>query len=271
MELSILTECYSFYMQNIPFRRIVTILMYTVMAKGVDVLISYIMRRLEEKRAGVSENGPINLIHTPIFWTVFCFGLLHALILGPMPKPWDIVAPSIIKSTIILVWLFSAVKAVELLVTKKMLEVIFRNKLSDHHFSLVKKLIRVMVIILGLFWILNIWQLNLTPLFASAGIAGIAIALAAKDTLANFFGGISMFMDRTYKTGDYIILESGERGAVVDIGMRSTRVMTRDDVMITIPNSIMSSTKIINESAPQPRFRIRIPVGVAYGSDIERV
>ena len=271
MESSIFTEFYSFYMQNIPFRRIVTILLYTVLAKGVDVLISYIVGRLDEKRAGVSENGLINLIHSPIFWTVFCFGLLHASILGPMPKPWDFVAPSIIKSSIIFVWLLSAVKAVELLITKKMLEVISRNRLSDHHFSLMKKLIRVLVIVLGLFWILNIWHLNLTPLFASAGIAGIAIALAAKDTLANFFGGISMFMDRTYKTGDYIILESGERGAVVDIGMRSTRVMTRDDVMITIPNSIMSSTKIINESAPQPRFRIRISVGVAYGSDIEKV
>ncbi|MDH3348782.1 MAG: mechanosensitive ion channel [Desulfobulbaceae bacterium] len=271
MENNIFSGFYAFYLHNIPFRQFVTILMYIVLAKLTDIMISSLVSRLNKHSDTPSENRFINLIHAPIFWTVFCFGLLHALIIGPLPEPWSIIAPALTKSTIILIWLAAMVKGVELLVTQRMLEIVARNKLSDHHFSLVKKLIRVILIILGLFWVLNVWNLNLTPFFASAGIAGIAIALAAKDTLANFFGGISMFMDRTYKTGDYIILESGERGEVVDIGMRSTRVMTRDDVMITIPNSIMSTTKIINESAPQPRFRIRIPIGVAYGSDVEQV
>jgi len=97
------------------------------------------------------------------------------------------------------------------------------------------------------------------------------VALAARETLANLFGGISIFLDRTYKVGDYIILDSGERGEIVDVGIRSTRIRTRDDVLITIPNSIMASSKIINESAPEPRFRLRLPVGVAYGSDLEKV
>jgi small-conductance mechanosensitive channel len=78
-------------------------------------------------------------------------------------------------------------------------------------------------------------------------------------------------MDNTYKVGEYIILDSGERGEVVEIGIRSTRIKTRDDVIVTIPNSIMANSKIINESAPIPRFRIRVPVGVAYGSDLEKV
>ena len=78
-------------------------------------------------------------------------------------------------------------------------------------------------------------------------------------------------MDNTYKVGEYIILESGERGEVVEIGIRSTRIKTRDDVIVTIPNSIMANSKIINESAPVPNFRVRIPVGVAYGSHIDEV
>jgi small-conductance mechanosensitive channel len=78
-------------------------------------------------------------------------------------------------------------------------------------------------------------------------------------------------MDNAYRVGEYIILESGERGEVVEIGIRSTRIKTRDDVIITIPNSIMANSKIINESAPIPRFRIRVPVGVAYGSNLEKV
>ncbi|MEX1350606.1 MAG: mechanosensitive ion channel family protein [Desulfobacterales bacterium] len=107
--------------------------------------------------------------------------------------------------------------------------------------------------------------------FASAGIAGFAVAMAAKDTLSNLFGGVTIFMDRPFRPGDYIVLDNTERGEVVQIGLRSTRIQTRDDVMITIPNSIITSTKIVNQSSPKPMFRVRVKIGVAYGSDIRQV
>ncbi len=125
--------------------------------------------------------------------------------------------------------------------------------------------------VVGALMILAVWQINLTPLLASAGLAGIIVGLAAKDTLGNFFGGISVFLDRPFKPGDYIVLRSGERGKVVDIGLRSTRIVTRDDVLITIPNSLIVSTKIINESAPSRRMRVRVKVSVANTSDVDEV
>jgi small-conductance mechanosensitive channel len=125
--------------------------------------------------------------------------------------------------------------------------------------------------VVGALMILAVWQINLTPLLASAGLAGIIVGLAAKDTLGNFFGGISVFLDRPFKPGDYIVLRSGERGKVVDIGLRSTRIVTRDDVLITIPNSVIVSTKIINESAPSRRMRVRVKVSVANTSDVDEV
>ncbi|MCP4578128.1 MAG: mechanosensitive ion channel family protein [Deltaproteobacteria bacterium] len=112
---------------------------------------------------------------------------------------------------------------------------------------------------------------SVTAVFASAGIAGLAIAMAARETLANFFGGISILLDRPFTSGDYIILDSGERGEVVDIGLRSTRILTRDEILICIPNSVITNVKVVNESAPAPRFRIRIKIGVAYGTDVEQV
>jgi len=79
-------------------------------------------------------------------------------------------------------------------------------------------------------------------------------------------------MDAPYKTGDFIILESGERGVVTEIGLRSTRILTRDDIEITVPNGIIGNGKIINEAGgPSERHRIRIGVGVAYGSDVDYV
>jgi len=137
--------------------------------------------------------------------------------------------------------------------------------------GLVGNITRILVLAGGAFLLLSVWKINITPLLASAGIAGVAVALAAKETLSNFFGGVTVLLDQPYKVGDYIVLDSGERGEVVEIGLRSTRILTRDDVQISIPNAIITNTKVINESAPEPRFRVRIKVGVAYGSDIDQV
>ena len=117
--------------------------------------------------------------------------------------------------------------------------------------------------------VLSVWRIDVTPLLAGAGIAGIAIGFAAKDTVANFFGGIALYFDDTYKIGDFIVLDSGEKGSVVKVGVRSTTLQTRDEVLITVPNAVLNSAKIINESAPGRRRRIRVPLGVAYGTDLD--
>jgi small-conductance mechanosensitive channel len=125
------------------------------------------------------------------------------------------------------------------------------------------------LVVIGLFF-LSIWGVDVTPLLASAGIAGVAVAFAARDTLANLFGGISVFMDRPYKVGDFIIVDDRQRGEVIEIGLRSTRIKTRDDVYITIPNSIMATTKVVNETGFEAPLRLRIKVGIAYGTDLDR-
>jgi len=116
------------------------------------------------------------------------------------------------------------------------------------------------------------WHIDISAWMASAGIIGIAVGFAAKDSLANLFSGIFIITDSPYRVGDYVNLDTGERGQVTDIGLRSTRILTRDDVEIIIPNSAMGNAKIINESGGPFRYqRIRVPVGVAYGSDVDQV
>jgi small-conductance mechanosensitive channel len=117
--------------------------------------------------------------------------------------------------------------------------------------------------------LLRLYNIDITPLLGAAGVAGIAVGFAAKDTVANFFGGIALYFDDTYKLGDYIVLDSGEAGTVVQVGIRSTTLMTRDEVLVTVPNSALNAAKIVNESAPQRRRRIRVPIGVAYGTDVD--
>ena len=255
-----------------PFlHRLLVVIYYLVLVKVTDLLIDRVLRRLASRTSIAMDDALVDFTHRPLCWTVFWLGISHALLVEPLKEPWQTVLPSLTKTMILAIWTYAAVKFFNWAVEQKLASQSEEDTIGRDVFLLLKNLVRVVIIAAGLLWLLTIWKIDLTPLFASAGIAGIAVALAAKDTLANFFGGVSVFMDKAYKLGDFIILDSGERGEVMEIGIRSTRIKTTDDVLITIPNSLIANAKIINESAPVPRFRIRVPLGVAYSSDLEQV
>jgi len=127
------------------------------------------------------------------------------------------------------------------------------------------------VVVGAAFSLLTLWDVDITPLLGAAGIAGIAIGFAAKDTVANFFGGLALYFDDTYKVGDFVVLEGGDAGTVVKVGIRSTTILTRDEVLVTVPNAMLNAGKVTNLSAPGRRKRIKVPIGVAYGSDPDEV
>jgi len=253
-------------------KRLLVVLLYAVLAKIADLFVDRLLRKLTGRTKISADDKLVNFLHRPICYSILLLGILHAIQMPPpLADPLDTLLVKLTKTVILILWWVFIIKEINLMNESSMSGFLEKSRIDRDLFILVKNVSRVLIIFAGLSWGLIIWDIDLTPLFASAGIAGIAIALAAKDTMANFFGGISLFADRAYKVGDYIILNSGERGEVVDMGIRSTKIKTRDDVMISIPNSILANSMIINESAPEPRFRIRIDVGVAYGSDLRRV
>lgn len=106
----------------------------------------------------------------------------------------------------------------------------------------------------------------------SAGIVGIAVGFAARDTLANLFSGVFIIADAPYKVGDFIVLDQGLRGVVSEIGIRSTRLLTRDDIEVTVPNAVIANAQIVNETGgPHDKMRVRVKVDAAYGSDVDQV
>ncbi|MEE4637883.1 MAG: mechanosensitive ion channel family protein [Wenzhouxiangella sp.] len=143
---------------------------------------------------------------------------------------------------------------------------------EERTIPLFELILTIVVIGSAAYALLMVWDINPTAWLASAGVIGIAVGFAARDTLANLFAGFFIIADAPYKLGDYIVLDGGERGEVTKVGIRSTRLMTRDDVEITVPNSEMANSKIYNESGGRwVKFRIRLKVGVAYGSDVDQV
>ena len=130
----------------------------------------------------------------------------------------------------------------------------------------------ILIIAIASYALLLVWEIDPTAWLASAGVIGIAVGFAARDTLANLFAGFFIIADAPYKLGDYVVLDTGDRGEVTAVGIRSTRILTRDDVEIIVPNSEMANSKIINESGGRwVKFRTRLQIGVAYGSDVDQV
>jgi small-conductance mechanosensitive channel len=142
---------------------------------------------------------------------------------------------------------------------------------DDRLIPLVAKILKAVTIILGLIFIFDTWHINISPLLATAGIAGIAIGFAVRDSLANILGGIQLVLDKTFKVGDKVELESGEMGEILDIGIRSTKLRTYDNEVIYIPNGSLANTKIKNFTVPDLSVRVNVNFGVEYGSDPDRV
>ena len=132
------------------------------------------------------------------------------------------------------------------------------------------RIVKIILILLVILFLFSQLGIDIKAIAASLGVGGIAIALASKDTLANFFGSLNIMTDNSFSQGDWIQTNDVE-GTVVDIRMRSTRIRTFDNAMITIPNSQLANTPIRNWSKRKIGRRIKMYLGITYESKMEDI
>ncbi len=138
-------------------------------------------------------------------------------------------------------------------------------------FYFLMRVFTIIMYLIGLLIILSLLKIEIKPLLTGLGIAGLAVALALQDTLGNFFSAVYIAIDQPVKIGDYIELSTGERGYIFEIGWRSTRLKNRENNIIIIPNSKLAQSVIINFNQIQTHFKVEIPLGVSYSSDLDLV
>ena len=141
---------------------------------------------------------------------------------------------------------------------------------DDRLVELLELVVKYVVWFAALMAVLSIFEVNITPFLAGAGIAGLAVALAAQDIISNFFGGAIITVDKPFKVGDRIRVDD-HYGDVISIGPRSTRLKTLDYQIVTIPNNKITTNIIVNYAEPDQKLRITLRVNVAYGSDPKKV
>lgn len=248
------------------------ILIFTFLALLVNFVIVYPLRRIVVRTAMASNGSVLDLLKKPLFVSLVIAGLAQAAQALHMPDNVTFVTTSVLKTIVVVIWTFFVIKLAKFFLNKASTSEKQSRFVQKSTLPLFSNLAIIFVVISAIYFLFISWGIDVSVWLASAGIIGIVLSFAAKDTLANLFAGVFILADAPYKLGDYIVLDSGERGKVTHIGIRSTRLLTRDDVEITVPNSVMGNAKITNEAGgPSTKHRIRVQVGVAYGSNIDQV
>lgn len=146
------------------------------------------------------------------------------------------------------------------------------GRLDEQILPFARRLTHLMIAAIGLIILLDHFGIEVSALVATLGIGSLAIALAAQAALSDTISGFLIMVDQPYRIGDRIeLLDLDTWGDVVDIGLRSTRIRTRDNRMVIVPNSLIGKSLIVNHSYPDTSYRLQMDIDVAYGSDLEHV
>jgi MscS family membrane protein len=250
-------------------------LIYIVLAfyvsKGLDYFIQVRLRKWAAKTATQIDDLLLDLLRGPVKLIAFVI-FLH---IGLRVFAWPDWAASFISNGLKIVVACSltyvVLKVVDLLlgVWQKRVETAQEGVLDMQLFPVIRKTLKVFVIIVAVLVTSQNLGMNVTGLLASVSIGGLAVGLAAQDTLSNLFGAVAIFADKPFRVGDRIQLDAID-GTVETIGLRSTRVRNLDGHLVTIPNRTIANASIVNVSK-RPNIKTVMNIGVTYDTPAQKV
>lgn len=248
------------------------VLAFAAFALIFNFIIIRFLKKLSARTSFKGDDKILELLQKPIFVSLVIIGLVQSTHVLQIPENVVHITAAVLKTIVVLIWVSFAIKFARFLLTTLSARQDQSRLIQKSTLPLFSNLAMLLIVALAIYMLFLTWGIAVTAWLASAGIIGLALSFAAKDTLANLFAGVFILADSPYKIGEFIILDSGERGQVTHIGIRSTRLLTRDDVEVTVPNSVIGNAKNTNEdSGPNNKNRIRVKVGIAYGSDVDHV
>jgi len=226
------------------------------------------LRKLAAKTKWEGDDIIVNAMKGAVVLLFFTLlGLYGAISVSPLPKDFSHLLQNIILVIIILsvTWFFTNIATgfLELYASK------FKEAIPQS--TIFKNLTKIIILTIGFLIILQTLGISITPILTALGVGGLAVALALQDTLSNLFSGLQIIISRQVRTGDYIMLESGEEGYVVDITWRNTTIRMLPNNIIVVPNSKLSSIIVTNYCLLEKEMGVLIQVGVSYDSDLEKV
>ncbi|MDB6024588.1 MAG: Low conductance mechanosensitive channel YnaI, partial [Verrucomicrobiales bacterium] len=261
---------------GIPLWQYCASLIYIFLAFYISKMIDFSFRSWLKKWAENTDTKfddlLLELLHGPVKVIAFVIFLFIGLDLYTWPKMLEGILDKGFRLIVAFSVTYTALKAVDMMMnywkerSSSTEDVVF----DAHLFPIVSKTLKVFIVIVA---VLVTWQ-NLsdkpiTAILASLSIGGLAIGLAAQDTIANFFGAVVVFVDKPFRVGDRIKLTEVD-GTVETIGLRSTRVRNLDGHLITVPNKTMGNATITNITL-RPNIKTTMNIGLTYDTSAEKV
>jgi len=243
-----------------------------LVAALLRVILGTWMLRLTSKTKTDLDDQLVDAVKRPLMVTVMLVGVAWSMAGFTFQPSTLFVLHGVLKSLAVLVWTVASIR-----LGSALLRALSRHSgkvalVQPRTLPLFEILAKVAVVGGAVYFFFLAWDINVTGWLASAGIVGIAVGFAAKDTLANLFAGFFILADAPYRLGDFVVLDNHLRGRVTEIGFRSTRILTRDDIEVYVPNAVIANSKVVNETGgPYEKERVRAKIGVAYGSDVDQV
>jgi MscS family membrane protein len=255
-------------------RALLVLLASVLLAFCSEYLTRQTLGRVARRTVSNIDDQIMDIMRRPIAVTCLLVGAWYAYVSLKKGVPEDVprVWKAVLLSVGIVVWAKVVILGGRVVLFDAQLKKGKKKLVAKRLLPIFDMTLKVVVVSLAGYYIMLAWGINVSGWIASAGILGVAVGFAAQETLGNIMAGVSIMADAPYKLGDWLLLDSGQRGRVTDIGLRSTRILTLDEVEMIVPNSIMANSIVTNESGgPSERLRVRLPIGVAYGSDLEQV
>ncbi len=237
------------------------------------VLLNQVARRLIRRTQTTLDDAVLNALQLPLY----LLGVVAAFQVGLgrldfLPESWG----HVLDETFYVLYL-----VIGLIFTWRLILNIFtwyegdmaapgENNLAEQLLPFFRRVASIILILIGIIMLFRHFDVDVSAFVATLGIGSVAIALAAQATLTDTISGFAIMIDRPFRIGDRIEIQDLDTwGDVVDIGLRSSRIRTRDNRLVIVPNSIISKSLIVNYTYPDPKYRIQIHIGVAYGTDLE--
>ena len=237
------------------------------------LILGRVIGNLTSRTETEFDNAIISALHPSLYLLLLVlaarFGVER---LGFLPVDWEIW----IEETFFVLYLAVATLAMWRLIAELSswyqdeISVRTETELDNQLIPFFRRLLQILLVMIALIIVLSHFEADISALVTTLGVGSLAVALAAQETLADTIAGFVIMIDRPYRIGDRIeIQDLSTWGDVVDVGLRSTRIRTRDNRMVIVPNSVIGKSLIVNHSYPDTTYRIEIHIGVSYGIDLE--
>jgi len=239
-----------------------------VLRKAVLVFAFASLRKVARRTSWKYDDKLIQMLESPISTLVLVVGFFLAITTLTLPAGVDLFVLRAFQAATLTVVFWAFLRFVEL-ISDVMAETAREKEMAIYHFiPLLKKAARVFLVIIGVILVIQNLGYSVGSLLTGLGIGGLAVALAAQESLGNFFGSVSIAADRPFKVGDWIQVGDKVDGDVEEVGLRSTRVRTWAKSQLTIPNKVLAN-EIIENWSRMPKRRVKQVVGVSYETSPE--